>query len=208
MHGLDRGQRPALLVSECQNHITNGSFADSPLIQQVGQRDIIGRINELADAFRAARLPVIFCNIAAPSDFEGFVVNCVLAGLIKRNGRLVTGSRDAAVHDDLHVAPTDIVIERMHGMAPFSGTELESVLRGREVDTVVLSGVSTNIAIPGAATEAIARGFEVVVAEQCTAGGTSESHRLQITEHLPLLAAIADSSSLISELQRTWPAAV
>jgi len=207
MRGLDRGQRPALLISECQNAITNVAHVDSPLARQVHERGIIARINHLADAFRAHRLPVIHCTIAVPS-FDGFVVNCALAAQIKKQGRLIQGSRDAAIHDELVVAPSDILSERMHGMAAFSGTELEWILRGHGVQTVVYAGVSTNVALPGGATEAVARAFNVIVVEDCTAGGTTESHQMQVTQHLPLLATVTRTSELVHELNsQRWASA-
>jgi hypothetical protein len=49
-------------------------------------------------------------------------------------------------------------------MAAFTGTDLDALLRGFGVETIVLSGISTNIAPPGAATEAVAPGL------QCRAG--------------------------------------
>ena len=65
---------------------------------------------------------------------------------------------------------------------------------------MVLTGVSTNIALPGAATEAVALGYNVVLAEDCTAGATPETHQMQITQHLPLLATITDAESVIAAL--------
>ena len=116
------------------------------------ERGIVARINTLTAAFRAAGAPVIFSTIAAlrPTS-TGFRVNCALAAGIRRKGHLVTGTANAAIHDDLVVEPSDIVSHRSHGMAPFTGTNLDATLRGYGIDTVVLSGVSTNIALPGAA---------------------------------------------------------
>ena len=62
----------------------------------------------------------------------------------------------------------------------------------------MLSGVSTNIALPGAATEAVALGYNVVLAEDCAAGATPETHQMQITLHLPLLATVTDAASVIA----------
>ena len=84
----------------------------------------------------------------------------------------------------------------MHGITGFHGTELESILRGLGVQTLVLAGVSTNIALPGMSTEAVNRGFNVVIPEDCTAGGTAESHAFQIRNHLPFLATISDAQSV------------
>ena len=205
LNGLDKGQRPALLISEVQNGITNARYTSSTLVEQVETRGIVARIATLAEAFRAVGAPVIFCSIVPRADFQGFPVNCVLAAQLKKGGIVMAGRIEALTHDDLPVKPGDIVIERSHGMAPFTGTELDAILRGEGVQTVVLSGVSTNIALPGASTEAIALGYNVVLAEDCTAGGTAETHQMQITMHLPLLATIASSDAVADYVgKRGW----
>jgi nicotinamidase-related amidase len=167
----------------------------------VTARGIIARINVLTAAFRAVGAPVIYCTIAARTpDWDGFLVNCALAARIKRTGQLVVGTPGGALHDDLLVEPSDLVSHRAHGMAPFTGTTLDATLRGYGIDTVVLSGVSTNIALPGAATEAVGLGFGVVLAEDCTAGATPQTHQMQVSMHLPLLATVTDAASVIASL--------
>jgi nicotinamidase-related amidase len=201
VRGLEPGKRPALVVNEMQNGIANPAYVDTPLAGQVAARGIVARINVLTAAFRAAGAPVIFAVIAARTpDWDGFLVNCALAARIKRTGLLVAGTAGGAIHDDLVVEASDVVSHRAHGMAPFTGTTLDATLRGYGVDTVVLSGVSTNIALPGAATEAVALGYNVVLPEGCVAGATPETHQMQITMHLPLLATITDGASVIASL--------
>ncbi|MBB3860920.1 nicotinamidase-related amidase [Novosphingobium hassiacum] len=207
LNGLDKGQRPALLISEVQNGITNARYTFSPLVEQVEVRGIVARIAALADAFRAAGAPVIFCNIVPRADFKGFPVNCVLASQLKKGGKVMAGRVEALTHDDLPIMPGDIVMERSHGMAPFTGTELDAILRGEGVQTIVLCGVSTNIALPGASTEAIALGYSVVLAEDCTAGGTAETHQMQVSMHLPLLATIAPGEIVADYVaKQSWAA--
>jgi nicotinamidase-related amidase len=202
VRGLEPGKRAALVVNELQNAIANPAHVDTPLAAQVTARGIVARINVLAAAFRAAGGPVIYCTIAARTpDWDGYLVNCALAARIKRTGKLVLGTAGGALHDDLVVGPSDVVSNRSHGMAPFTGTTLDATLRGYGIDTVVLTGVSTNIALPGAATEAVALGYSVVLVEDCTAGATPETHRMQITEHLPLLATITTAESVIASLR-------
>src|SRR5688500_10154558 len=147
--GLEKGQASALVVVECQNRQTNPQFMDvnrQGLMEQVVSRGIIDKINVLAAAFRSAGRPVIFATIAPRPGFHGFKVNCVLAAQLVKNGQMTLGSRAAAVNDRLVMEPTDIVANRMSGMAIFTGTEMDSILRGLNVETVVLAGVSTNIA--------------------------------------------------------------
>jgi nicotinamidase-related amidase len=199
--GLEKGQRPALVVVECQYLMTNPAYIDpeSPgLTDQVVARGIIPKINRLAAGFRAAKLPVIFCTIAARPNFEGFPVNCLLAYQVVRRGQLIQGSPAAALNDELVLGDHDIVINRIAGMAIFTGTDLDATLCGLSVETVVLAGVSTNIALPGSATEAVGLGYNVVLAEDCTAGGTAQTHQMQVSMHLPFLATVADSKSIVA----------
>jgi len=202
VRGLEPARRTALVVNEMQNAIANPAYDDTPLASQVTTRGIIERINALAATFRQGGAPVIFCTIAARSpDWAGFRVNCALAARIRRKGKLVEGTANAAIHDGLVVEPSDIVSHRSHGMAPFTGTTLDATLRGYGIETIVLTGVSTNIALPGAATEAVALGYNVVLAEDCTAGASPETHQMQVAMHLPLLATITDAGSVMASLR-------
>jgi nicotinamidase-related amidase len=209
VRGLEKGQKAALLVSECQNNMTNTPAAHGPAPEghHVGyyanQRNIIPKIDQLAAEFRELGLPVVFCTISALPGFAGFPVNCRLAATVAKSGVLVKGSWAAKIDDRLEVAATDIISDRMHGMAPFTGTELDAILRGHQVETVVLAGISTNIALPGASTEAVGLGYTVVLAEDCTAGGTPQSHEMQISLHLPLLATISESAAITQTLKST-----
>ena len=195
--GLEKGQKPALVVVECQNRQTNPDYMDANrqgLMEQVVSRDIIGKINVLSAAFREQGHPVIFATIAPRPGFHGFKVNCVLSAQLVKNGQMTFGSKAAAVNDNLVVTSTDIVTNRLSGMAIFTGTEMDSILRGFGVETVVLAGVSTNIAIPCSACEAIGLGYNAVLAEDCSAGGSAETHRMQVTMHIPFLATVASGA--------------
>jgi len=85
-------------------------------------------------------------------------------------------------------------------MAAFTGTDLDATLRAAGMDTVVFCGVSTNVALMGGSIEAVGLGYTSVIAGDCAAGGTAETHQLQITMHLPLVATIANSTDIVAAL--------
>ena len=199
--GLEPGKRAALVISECQNGIVSGAYSDSPLSQQVTARGILPKIARLADVFRAAGLPVVHCLITLPRNMDGWNVNCFLAARLAKEMKLVEGSEAAAWVPDIPIHEGDIVAERHHGMSPFTGTMLNADMRRHRIDTIVLAGVSSNIALPGAATEAVGLGYHVVLAEDCVAGGTAESHASQIALHFPLISTVSDGA-LIAEAIR------
>ena len=197
LRGLDKGQKAALLISECQRSMTDPTdSAVAALNQQVNARAILPKIASLAQLCRAHGVPVVHCTIVLMPGAKAFSNNCLLSSMVLKSGELVQGHPKSAIAPELTPHADDIVSQRCHGMTAFHGTELESILRALGVETVILAGVSTNIALPGMSTEAVNRGFNVVLAEDCTAGGTAESHAFQIKNHLPFLATLSDSPSI------------
>ena len=88
----------------------------------------------------------------------------------------------------------DEPIIRKPRMNPFFGTALDSMLRSREIDTVVLMGVATEFVVEAAARHAADADYRVIVLEDCCAAFTDEAHRvaLHIMDHLATLATSAD----------------
>ena len=62
------------------------------------------------------------------------------------------------------------MISRHHGVSPFSGTELDAVLRRLGVRSIVACGVSLNVGILGLTIEAVSLGYRVAVATDAVAG--------------------------------------
>src|SRR5262249_48821766 len=73
--------------------------------------------------------------------------------------------------------PSDVVAPRDHGLTAFHETGLDGRLRSAGVRTVVLTGVSINIAITGAAIDAVNRGYTAVIPTDCVAGYPPEFAR-------------------------------
>ena len=88
----------------------------------------------------------------------------------------------------------DEPIIRKPRMNPFFGTALDSMLRSRDIDTVVLMGVATEFVVEAAARHAADADYRVIVLEDCCAGFSEDAHRvsLHIMDHLATLATSAD----------------
>ena len=85
-------------------------------------------------------------------------------------------------------------VVRKPRMSPFFGTPLESMLRSRDIDTVVLMGVATEFVVEAAARHAADADFRVIVLTDCCAAFSDDAHRaaLHIMDHLATLAVSAD----------------
>ncbi|MGE5302563.1 MAG: cysteine hydrolase family protein [Alphaproteobacteria bacterium] len=95
----------------------------------------------------------------------------------------------------------DEPVIRKPRMNPFFGTALDSMLRSRDIDTVVLMGVATEFVVEAAARHAADADYRVIVLEDCCAAFSDESHRvaLHIMDHLATLATSADFVQSVSK---------
>lgn len=200
--GADR--HPVLLISECQNGLINPEHATtmSSLAARATERDIVGRISALAAAFRAASLPVAHATIEPAPDYEGFDLSSPLAAVTVKRGEFRSGTPLPDIHPGLTPHEGDLLFPRRTGMTSFFRSGLGEALRERGVDTVVLVGISVNVAIPGTAVEAVNRGLPVVIPEDATAATTDEVHELTFREILPALATITTAQDVIDEIAR------
>jgi nicotinamidase-related amidase len=77
--------------------------------------------------------------------------------------------------DELKPEEGDIVIEKAT-YSSFYETRLEETLKEQGVDSLTLAGCVTHICILFAASEAVLRGYEIEVPEDCVAGIAKEDH--------------------------------
>jgi biuret amidohydrolase len=93
-------------------------------------------------------------------------------------GRVMVGGEAVASHGPIVAGlaphPEDIVVTREHGMTGFYTTPLDAYLRNLGASTVVITGVSANIAVNGTSLEAMNLGYRVVVASDGIAGDPPE----------------------------------
>jgi nicotinamidase-related amidase len=155
-------QRTALLNIDLQNcFVENSPIAapDGPVV--------LDRVNRLADACRAAGILVIHASIVTRPDGSNLGVLAEFSPPA-REGILHKGRHSAALHSGLKIDPRDILIDKPR-FGAFYGTDLELILRNRGIDTLIISGVATNVCCETTAREAAVRDFKVFFLSDGTA---------------------------------------
>jgi hypothetical protein len=101
----------------------------------------------------------------------------------------------------LTTAPNDDVVLTHHRVSCFRGTELGVVLRGASIDTVVVAGVATNLAVESTARASADLGYRtVVVSDACST--TSETAHNASLASMAMLAEIVTTDDLLATLDR------
>ncbi|MBA1204243.1 cysteine hydrolase [Pseudomonas capeferrum] len=201
LRGLDKGQRAALLISECQQGVIDPSLSPfEGLAEQAAKRNIVQRIARLAEAFRKAELPVIHLHVVHRPGYPDLPRTSAIIVRSVKAQRMIAGSRDVLPVDALKPQATDLVHARSFSLVGFHGTELDSLLRNMGVQTLVPVGVSTNVAISGLSLCGSDLGYQVVVPEDCIAGASAETHEFIVRNQLPLYSTVSHSDAVIETL--------
>src|SRR5690606_14797576 len=101
--------------------------------------------------FREKGLPVFHTPAMHRPDLADIKRNSMIAAFVLKTRAMIAGGDDVAFVAGLEPQPSDHVSARSSGIFAFMGTDLDVRLRRLGVGTVVATGVSTNLGIPGIA---------------------------------------------------------
>lgn len=190
-------ERTAVVVVECQEGVLGES---SVLPALAGDADLlIGPLSRLLDSARDSAIPVVHATYEGPLGGSGKGTAPLWRALAPLTDPWRPGHPGTQVLPALLVEG-DLVLPRHHGLNPAKGTELLPVLRGLGVDTIILTGVSVNLALPLVAGEAVEEGFHVIVPRDAAAGTPPEYAELALKHTLGMIAKL----TTVSELAQHW----
>jgi ureidoacrylate peracid hydrolase len=187
--------RSALLVVDMQNDFC----ADGGYVSNLGRdtspcRQIVPALTELIEAARTNAIPVIWLT----AEYEDADVPAPM--LAKKREMRVTAiscARASWGADFFAVAPrgNEPVIVK-HSYSGFSGTDLDAQLRARNITTLVMTGVQTNVCVESTLREGHSRGYYIVVARDCVASHMPAQHQATLDNVAFLLGDVAESAAI------------
>jgi nicotinamidase-related amidase len=152
----------ALINVDLQNVFVEGFPVSSP-----DGPAVVERVNKLAAACRKAGVLVVHTAHVTRADGSNVGVMGEIIPPV-REGMIAKGSFPASLHKDLKVESGDIVLDKPR-FGAFHGTDLELILRSRGIDSVIISGIATNVCAETTAREANVRDFRVFFLSDGTA---------------------------------------
>jgi nicotinamidase-related amidase len=196
--------RTALLAMDFQNDLVdeNGAFKDMGFAQMAKQAGVLEKTRRLLDAARGAGLKIIYATVAFRLGHPELPPGSTsqLAHGAKELNFAVEGSWGAAVHPTVAPKEGDLIVTKK-GVSAFANSDLQAVLWASRIDTLLLMGVATNFVVEGTAREAVDRGYNVVVVQDCCSAMNQEAHEMSLKNALPFLAVISSSQEVMAALK-------
>jgi len=110
---------------------------------------------------------------------------------------MLEGTAAVDLIDELGDTSTDLSSWRRHGLTPFSGTDLDPLLRSLGVHTVVAVGVSLNVGVLGLCLGATDLGYRVVVPTDAVVGVPADYGDAVLANSVAMVATLTTVDELL-----------
>ncbi|MEV4544714.1 cysteine hydrolase [Micromonospora echinaurantiaca] len=172
--------RTAVLCVHWQHEVVSPDGLFGPLFaDQVARHRVASYAARVAAAVRTGGGSVVYTRVAHRPGYPDLIPNTPAFALIRQRGAFLEGAPKTRIIDEVAPQSGDVVITHVR-LSGFFGTDLDTILRARGVETVLLTGVATNLSITGTAYEAVNHGYRIVtVSDACTAA-TDDAHRASL----------------------------
>jgi nicotinamidase-related amidase len=180
-------KKTALVLIDLQNAI----IGMNPVPHTAAQ--VVENSKKLAEAFRVHGAPVIYVRV----DLNDFMKLPVDQPFSFGDKPLPAAASEIAPSAGFQ--PGDILVTKRHWGA-FGGTGLEQQLKSRGVDTVVLTGISTNAGVESTARQGTGLGFAFVVVEDACSSQNAEHHRFAFENIFPRLTRVRTTDDVLASI--------
>jgi ureidoacrylate peracid hydrolase len=191
--------RTALIVVDMQNDfVAAGAPMETP-----AARAMVPRLAGALRVCREAGVRVIFTAHVHRVDGSDMGLMTMYPPIARRQG-LVDGTPGADIYPELAPLPGEHVI-RKHRYSAFFGTDLDIILREWEIDTVVVSGTTTENCCHATARDALFRNYRVLFLADATAtydypdNGFGAMPNAEV--HAATLVILADSTAHVMRVE-------
>ena len=188
-------RRTALMVVDVQNDYCDPTYAPATVA-------MLPRLRTLVDEARRFGVQVIYTRDVQGDRWNTPVWLSRHAGRPQRAGKCLEGTPGAELHPDFPPREGDLVVVK-HRYSAFVGTDLEQVLRARRIETLVFTGIATNICVESALRDAFQRDYWAVAVSDCTATFSETYQALSLEIIARNFGVVAEARELIEAWQRT-----
>ena len=157
-------KKTAMIVVDMQNDfVVPGAAMETP-----AARTVVPKLAEALKICRDAGIKIIYTAHVHRRDGSDMGLFDDMHAPIAKRAALVDGTPGVDIYPDLAPAPGEHVIKK-HRYSGFYGTDLDIILREWGVDTVIISGTTTENCCHATARDAMFRNYRVVFLSDATA---------------------------------------
>lgn len=192
-------RRTAVVHIDPQNDFLHydGAYAQKQ-INIDHMRRVIAPTRKLSDVARRCGLPQIWTRHGTRSSVDAGPFHSLRPQL--SDGGLRQNTWGAEILDGIGAADDDWFVEKTR-LSAFFQTNLEVVLRGLNIETVIFTGVLTNQCVAATSKDAMFRDFRAIVIEECTGTTLPNLHEPALAMMKVGWAEVTDLDDILDRIE-------
>jgi nicotinamidase-related amidase len=164
------------------------------------QEPLLKRASRVLQESRNAKIPVIYVVVGFRPDYPEVSPRNSRFGAIKQTGRFIAHAPGAEVHPAVAPKDGDITVVK-HRVSAFSGSDLDMILRAKEIETLVLLGIATSGVVLSTLRQAADSDYRCIVLKDCCADRDAEVHRCLVEKVFPTQATVVTSEEFLTAIR-------
>jgi len=191
----------ALVVVDMQNYFLD----ETEQAYCSAAKHIVPEINRLAENVRQTGGMVVWVQTQAKpeirQEWANFLELYTEETRARRFKSLTPGSYGFEIWPDLIVAPDDEAVIKTRYSAFIQGSSnIEAILRTRNIETVLVAGTVTNICCDSTARDAMMRGFRTIMVSDGNAAFDEKEHVVALNTFIRVFGDVQSTDEIIERL--------
>lgn len=181
--------RTAVLIMDYENDIVN-------MLPESVQIPLLEKAGTILKAARQVHIPIIYIVVRFRDGYPEINLQNKLFSNLKDTGRFREGTSGAEIHTKVAPQPGDIIVTKRR-VGAFSTTDLETILRSKNINTLVLLGISTSGVVLSTVRWAADMDYKLAVISDACADRDAEVHHVLIDKVFPWQAAVVSTQEFL-----------
>jgi len=184
-----------LIVWDVQNGLADKIF---------NKEEFLHNLKRFLETLRN-KMPVVYTLITPlPREFQSSwsIYNMMRRFNVKEVDKLPNfmppGSREREISETVKPAKGDILLDKSTASI-FIGTNFESMMRNRNITTLIFTGIATESGIESSARDASNRGFYPVIVSDCVSSMDKDAHERSLI-NLAKVVIVKDSADILKSV--------
>jgi nicotinamidase-related amidase len=184
----------ALLIVDMQN----GFLEPGAMLEVAAGREIVPRVAQIIEHCRAAEIPIVWIQLDSRDPFGGLMLDKYPP--LREQQVLFKGTHSYDLYAELPQPQTGEYHVVKHKYDAFHRTDLDTLLRNLNVDTVIITGVTSNCCCESTARSAFEHDYKVAFTSDGTAAFEPRLHEGTLGLIRELFGRVLSVDEAIAEL--------
>lgn len=166
--------KTALLILDFINDIVHPDGKIAASAEFVKENNVMAHANNAIAFARKNGIPVVFIKVGFSSGYKECPESSPIFSRAKQQA-LQLNTWGTEFHDEIKKEKGDLTIIK-HRVSAFYSTSLEAFLRANQIESLMICGVSTDMAVQTTAREAHDRDYKVIIVSNACGTASTELH--------------------------------